>query len=127
MYVYYNPNPDKIDTTDCVIRAICKINGKSWKNVYLELCAYGLSMYAWGDTNRVWNAYLIDNGFSRYLVPESCPNCYTVRDFVSDNPDGKFILATGSHVVAVVNGNYFDTRDSGDEFPVYYFVKKEHD
>ena len=38
-----------------------------------------------------------------------------------DNPYGRYILATGEHVVAIENGDYYDTWDSGDEIPIYYW------
>ena len=42
-----------------------------------------------------------------------------------DNPEGKYLLATGTHVVTVIDGDYYDTWDSGDEIPIYYFTKEE--
>ena len=65
----------------------------------------------------VWGTYLYSMGFRRGIIPDTCPLCYTVRDFSEDNPKGTYILATNSHVIAVVNGNYFDAWDSGDEVP----------
>ena len=38
-----------------------------------------------------------------------------------DHPKGIYVVATGSHVVAVVNGDYYDSWDSGDEIVAYYF------
>jgi len=34
------------------------------------------------------------------------------------------ILATGTHVIAVGDGNYYDTWDSGQEVPIYYWRKE---
>ena len=38
-------------------------------------------------------------------------------------PDGTYILAMATHVVAVVDGDWLDTWDSGDETPLYYWQK----
>ena len=57
-------------------------------------------------------------------MPNMCPPCYTVKDFCKDHPVGTYILATGSHVVTVVDGNYYDTWDSGTEVPIYYWKKE---
>ena len=46
-------------------------------------------------------------------------------DFCNDHPKGAYILALSSHVVAVVDGCYYDTWDSGQEIPIYYWTKKE--
>ena len=40
-------------------------------------------------------------------------------------PHGTYVLATNNHVVAVVDGNYYDTWDSGDETPIYVWRKEE--
>ena len=40
-------------------------------------------------------------------------------------PKGTYVLGTGNHVVAVVNGDYYDMWDSGDEIPAYVWYKKE--
>lgn len=47
MYVYFNPNRMRNDTTDCVIRAPCKITGQSWHDVYCDLCDIGAELMAW--------------------------------------------------------------------------------
>ena len=75
------------------------------------------------SSNAVWGAYLRTLGFKREAIPNTCPECYTVNDFCEDNPEGVFIVATGNHVVAVVDGDYYDTWDSGDELPIYYWRK----
>ena len=74
--------------------------------------------------NKIWGAYLLNNKYKRFVIPNTCPNCYTVKDFCKDNPNGKFILATGEHVIAVVDGDYYDAFDSGDEVPIYYWHKE---
>lgn len=121
MFVNFNANPAGKITGDCVIRAISKATQKKWNDVYAELSAKGYEHKDWGNCNAVWDAYLRDLGYTRHIIPNTCPDCYTVRQFAEDHPNGKYILATGSHVVAVIDANYFDTWDSGDEIPIYYY------
>lgn len=120
-YVKYNPNPTKRSVGDCVIRAICKATELDWYEVYDLICNKGRELNDMPSANSVWASVLRDLGFKRYSIPNSCPDCYTIRDFCLDHPYGKYILATGSHAVAVVNGNYYDNWNSGDEVPIYYF------
>lgn len=122
-YKYYNPNPHHKIRGDCVIRAICKAMNQSWDRTYVELCTQGFLMKDWGDSNEVWDSYLRGCGFVRKVIPNTCPDCYTVREFCKDYPYGIYILATGSHVVAVVSGNYYDSWDSGSEVPIYYYER----
>ena len=96
-----------------------------WEKVYMELTVKGLEKAMWGDTNAVWEKYLKEHGFEMHVLPDTCPDCYTIADFVDDHPIGTFIIATGSHVVTAQDGNYFDTWDSGSLVPSYYFTLKE--
>ena len=126
MFIEYNPNPRGIHTGDCVIRAICKALDKEWEKVYMELTVKGLEKAMWGDTNAVWEKYLKENRFEMHVLQDTCPDCYTIADFADDHPTGTFIVATGTHVVCVQDGNYFDTWDSGSQIPSYYFEIKEN-
>ena len=123
MYVEFNPNPCKRSTGDCVVRAIAKILGMTWKQTYVELTEQGLKDCDIISSNEVWGNFLKNNGFKRYLIPDTCPNCYTVNDFCKDHPYGEYVLATGNHVVAVVDGSYYDAWDSGREVPIFYFKR----
>lgn len=125
-FVKYNANPSKNRTVDCVIRAICTIENKSWREVFFDLAALSAIDYTMPDTNEVWGKYLWQLGYERFSLPNTCPRCYTVRDFCMDNPYGSFILATGDHVIAVMDGNWYDTWDSGDEVPIFYFRKETY-
>lgn len=79
------------------------------------------------SANHVWGAYLRAKGFTRRIVPDTCPDCYTVREFAEEHPHGTYILALSGHVVAVKDGNYYDTWNSGDETPIYYWFRKDEE
>ena len=125
MFVQFNPNPKRKLVGDCVIRAIAKATGKSWEDVYMDVVLQGFTMKDMPSSNDVWGTYLHQNGFTRHIIPDTCPSCYTVIDFCMDNPNMIGILATGTHVIAVENGNYFDTWDSGQETPIYFWQREE--
>lgn len=124
-FVFCNPNPAKNLVGDCVVRAISILTNKNWESAYMDVVEQGGIMYDMPSSNEVWGAYLKKIGYKRELIPNTCPDCYTVKEFCLDHPHGKYLLATGSHVIAVINGNYYDTWDSGDEIPIYYFTKEE--
>lgn len=124
MYKYYNPNPAHQYTGDCVIRAISKLMNQSWMKTYLMICLQGGMMYQMPSTNTVWGQYLLNNGYRRYIIPDTCPECYTVKDFCKDHPYGKYLLALDGHVIAVIDGDYYDTGDSGNELPLFYWRKE---
>lgn len=124
MYVYYNPNPLGKNVGDCVIRALTKALDMPWESVYTELCVQGLNMADMPSSNAVWGAYLRSKGFNRSIIPNSCPDCYTMTDFAADNNVGVYIVATGTHVVTVSDGNIYDSWHSENEIPTYFFYKE---
>lgn len=124
MFVYYNPNTKRKVAGDCVIRAICAATGMSWDEAYWSVCIQGFIEGDMPSSNSVWRRYLLENGFSEHALPNTCPACYTVMDFCEDNPNGVFILFLNNHVVCVKNGDFFDTWNSGDETPMFYFKKE---
>lgn len=125
MYIHYNPNPHSVYVGDCVIRAISKSLGLSWEETYIRLAIQGLMLSDMPSANNVWGNFLRNNGYKRYIIPNTCPDCYTVRDFCYDHPQGNYILSTGTHVVTAIDENYYDSWDSGDEVPIYYWQRKE--
>ena len=125
MYVEYNPNPYHKRVDDCVVRGITKVLDRDWNSVYLGIVMQGYMSKNMPSSNAVWGEYLRRKGFRRYAIPNMCPDCYTVIDFCKYHPMGTYLHATGSHVIAVVDGDYYDSWDSGDEVPVYYFERSD--
>lgn len=122
-YIYYNPNPLNKDEDDCVVRAITRLFDSDWDTVYMRLSIQGYANKSILVTDRLWGQYLRDNGFKVRPLPDTCPNCYTVRAFAQDHPKGRYLLKCYGHVVAVVDGDYYDTSDTGDMIPIYYFER----
>lgn len=123
-FIRFNTNPVNNLVGDCTVRAISVLTDQSWDDTYLGLASEGFVIKDMPSSNEVWGSYLKRNGFKRTVIPDTCPNCYTVKEFCNDYPQGRFLLATGSHVIAIVDGNYYDTWDSGDEIPIYYWERR---
>lgn len=123
-YITINPNPLKKQTGDCVIRAISIAEDKEWDEVFMDLMMKSYFMKEMPTQNNVWGSYLKDIGYTRHIIPDTCPDCYTIQDFAKDNPKGTFILATGTHATIVKDGQLMDTWNSLSEVPVYYFKKE---
>ena len=125
MYSYYNANPYKIRVGDCVIRAISKALNQPWEDTYIDLTIQGYLMGDLLSSNAVWGAYLKSKGFTREIVSNDCPECYTINDFCEEYQQGVYVIGTGSHAVCVIDGTIYDTWQSGDETPIYYYRKGE--
>ena len=122
-FSYFNPNPKGSRVGDCTIRAISKATGKDWELIYAGLSAYGYMLCDMPSANHVWGAYLKREGFKRHLVDDHGQDVYTVEDFCVDHPEGVYILAIEGHVVCVDSGRYYDSWDSGNEIPVFYWAR----
>lgn len=123
MWIERNENPVARRTIDCTTRAISTALGQDWDSTFVGISAKAFDMKDMPSANHVWGAYLRSKGWERHVIPNECPDCYTVEDFCRDNPHGTYILAIDGHVVCVIDGNYIDTWDSGDEVPLYYWEK----
>lgn len=124
-WVKGNLNPKGKHVGDCVVRAIAKAANISWDEAYSALSVQGYKEKDLPSANTVWGKYLKSIGFKRYVIPETCPDCYTVEQFCADHPVGTFVLALQSHVVAVQDGQYYDSWDSGQEPPIYYWERSD--
>lgn len=119
MWIEYNPSPVGARVGDCSVRAIAKALDIDWEKAFALLVANAYRMGDMPSSNVVIASVLRQNGFKRTNLPNKCPDCYTIKNFCKDNQRGTYVLGTGNHVVAVVNGDYYDTWDSGNEIPVY--------
>ena len=123
-FVFENPNPQGKNVGDCTVRAIAIADGKAWDKVYMDLCLQGYMMADMPSSNDVWGQYLTDRNWILRRLQDTCPLCYTVDQFCDDNHRGTFILGTGTHVVTVQDGKFYDAWDSGSKVPLFYFERK---
>ena len=121
MWMRSNPNPLRKEAPDCVIRALCIALNRRWMDIYDDLCAIGRKECNMPSADAVWGKYLYQQGFEPFLLPQSCPQCITVKLFCKMFPRGVYIIGTGSHAVAVIDGDYYDSWDSGNEVPSFFW------
>lgn len=124
MYTYYNPNPVGRVVGDCSIRAIAKALNTDWESAYTEVADAGFKMGDMPSSDSVWGAVLRQRGFLRRSIPNHCPDCYTVRDFVRDYPRGTYVLGFGGHVATVQDGVLYDSWDSSDMSPQFFWYRR---
>ena len=125
MWYYYNPNPLYLHVGDCTIRAICAVTDLSWYIVHLAQSVLASIMADMPSSDRVWWSLLSMFGYTRVKMIDQCPDCYTVADFARDHPKGKYVLGPMEHAVAVIDGKWYDTWDSGKAVPWYYFERSK--
>lgn len=125
MWRYYQPNPLRLNVGDCTVRSICAVTGEDWYTVHKALCDLSRSMGDMPSADRVWWELLKRCGFTQKRMIDRCPDCYTVEDFCRDHPGGVYVLGPHEHAVAVIDGCYWDSWDSGTTVPTYYFTRRK--
>lgn len=125
MWVRTNPNPKHKHVPDCVIRALAIVLNKTWYQVYDDLYLVGRWECSVSCHDDVWGAYLHMQGFEQFMLPEACPRCISIREFTKYYPKGRYVIGTGGHAVAIIDGDYYDSWDSGDEIPSFFWRIRE--
>lgn len=125
VWIAYNKNPAGRNVGDCAVRAIGVALNTDWETAYALIALNGYLMADMPSSDSVWSAVLRQHGFYRAAIPDTCPDCYTAEDFCHDHPRGTFVLGFGGHVATVQDGRLFDSWDSSQEIPQFYWFKKE--
>ena len=127
-YKYYQPNDKDLKDKygDCVIRALTKVTDKTWLEVFDEVVPFAREHQCMPNSPICYEAYLKKNGF----VYSGISNIKGIKrpkveSFAQEHPKGKYLLRVAHHVVALVDGIYYDTWDSGFCSMYGYWYKEE--
>lgn len=124
MWVKFQPNPWGRNVGDCAVRAIAAALNVDWETAFELIATNAFQMGDMPSSDSVWGSVLRQNGFYRSAIPNTCPDCYTAEDFIIDHPRGTYVLGFGGHVATVKNGQLYDSWDSSQEIPQYYWYRK---
>lgn len=124
MWKYFNPNPKKLNVGDCTVRSICAVTGLDWYTVHKALCELSADLCDMPSADAVWWTLLEQMGYGKLHLIDHCPDCYTVEDFCYDHKRGLYVLGPKEHAVAVIDGAYWDSWDSGGTVPKYFFKRR---
>lgn len=124
MWIEYNPNPIANNVEDCAVRAVSIALNVSWDEAFDMIAKNAKQMGVMMHNNAAWGSVLRQHGFNRAIIPNRCPDCYTAEDFCMDHPKGVYVLGFGTHTATVIDGDIYDTWNSSNEIPIYYWYKK---
>jgi len=124
-WIRFNPNPVNARVEDCAQRAIAAALDVDWDTASDLIYEMAKGMGTTTHDDAAWGAVLRRAGFVRAVIPNRCPDCYTVADFCRDHPRGVYVLKLSGHVATVIDGHVYDTWDSSGEIPTYYWYMKE--
>ena len=127
-YRYYQPNKKdlKDEYGDCVIRSLTKVTGKECLQLFEELLPYARELQCMPKWKACYEKYLISNNFLYHGISNKKGSKRpTVDSFTKEHKEGTYLLRVAHHCVAVVDGIYYDTWDSGDCCLYGYWERKE--
>ena len=124
VWIEFNNNPTSRRVGDCAVRAVSVALDISWEDAYALIASNGFAMGDMPSSDSVFGAVLRMNGFKKAIIPNECPNCYSAKDFCRDNPRGVFVLGFGGHVATVKDGRLYDSWDSSNLVPIYFWYRK---
>jgi len=121
----YEPNPVRTGAIDCSTRALAKALDISWERAYLLKSVNGFLMGNEGVADEVWGSVLRQHGFTRHVVPDTCPDCYTIEDFCADHPEGTYVVKSDEHVATIVDGILYDSWPSQGKTVIFYWTNRK--
>ena len=125
-YKYYQPNKKdlKDDYGDCVVRALTKLLNMEWLEVFNELIPIASDLQCMPNSKPCYERYLKSKGFEYHGISnKKGTKRPTVDRFAKDHKEGAYFVRVANHVVAVVDGVYYDIWDSGECKMYGYWVK----
>ena len=129
LYRYYQPNKKDVNDKygDCTVRALSKALNCSWIEAFdkmIPLCREEQVSNIFNAPVSVKKRMMERLGFCYYGISNRCGSKRpTVESFARDHLTGRYIVTVAHHEVAVVDGNYYDTWDSGDCCLYGYYEK----
>lgn len=117
-FKYYQPNKKDIkdEYGDCVIRALTKAFDMEWMDIFNELIPYAVKFQCMPNGRPCYEAYILDKGGKwESIKVEKGKKRPTVSTFAKEHKQGTYILRVAHHLVAVEDGFYYDTWDSGEK------------
>lgn len=127
---YFNANPKRKATGDCVIRALSLATGKSWADILRMLCDISVITGYMVEDTRTYDKLLMGLGWLKQRQPRKPDNTkYTGREFCEklefENRNEKIIAHIGGHhMTCFCNHTIWDTWDCSRKCIGNYWIKR---
>ena len=122
---YYNSNPNKNKTSDCVIRAICTALNKSWDDVLKELTEYALKYKYFINCQELYGIYLKDNKWKKHKAPHKRNgDVYLLGEWLKKNGIEAIVTIDDDHLTYVNNHIVYDIWNCTDNEVGTFWTKE---
>ena len=125
-YTYYQPNSKDLKNLfgDCVIRAFSKTEDRSWVEIYDELVPIAREMQCMPNTKHAYVKWLKAHGYVYTGISNKKGSKRpTVSGFATSHKQGRYVMVAANHLVAAVDGSFYDSWDSGEKCLYGYWQK----
>ena len=128
-FVYYQPNRKDLKDQygDCTIRALSKALNVTWLEAFdltIPICREAQVTNIFSAPAKIRCPLMEKLGFQYTGISNRRGSKRpTVIEFAKEHPTGTYICNVANHEVAVVDGKYYDTWDSGDCSLYGYFER----
>ena len=123
IFRYYNTNPLKKETGDCVVRALAFFLGVTWRKAFLNIIAWcadqGLVSF---NYRRTYTMYLKEIGYRRNRVPRKGMTVGEFRDGIAEK-GRTYIISIPHHLTVIQDGVLYDTWDCSEKIMDGYWVR----
>lgn len=126
LFKYYQPNKKDIKDNygDCVIRALTKVLNMDWQQVFDLLVPIAKEFQCMPNTPIAYEKLLTNSEFVYTGISnKKGTKRPTVESFAKSHKQGTYILRVAHHIVALVDGIYYDTWNCGSKSLYGYWVK----
>ena len=123
LYIEYKSQRKRAN--DCAVRALMKLLTLSWVEAYNELCSAGRTVMRMPDEIDSIRVAIESFGYKKVSIPvtKGCKRP-TVESFAAEHTKGRYLLNVANHVVACVDGHYYDSWDCGTKCVYNYWEEK---
>lgn len=128
LFQYFQPNPKDLKDRygDCAVRALCAIENMDWLSCYDKMWELSREVYC-PFNSKVGFEHIVKSLGYKYtgITNKKDTKRPTVEEFAKEHKTGKYILVVANHYVAVKEGMYWDTWNSGNKSLYGYWEKAE--
>ena len=116
-YAYFNANPMKKETGDCVIRAMAVAFDKTWFEIYDELSILARKLATVIDDDDCWKEYLANHNMQEIHTIRNRKHVWKDgNEFALAHKEGRYILEIANHLSVLVDGVIYDIWDCSSKF-----------
>jgi hypothetical protein len=128
MYKYFQPNKKDLKDRygDCAIRALCKAQNMEWLDAYDLMWKLTREVQCPFNSKYGFESIMKQLGYTYGGISNKKGTVRpSVRQFAKQNPKGTYICVVANHYVTIVDGDYYDTWDSGSSSMYGYWKRGE--